>query len=102
MILTASVTVQNKTTTYDSEGMAVDVWTASQTTELMNKQPLAGEIAFKEYGISDAGITNLFFAETSTAAQENGRIVYDSETYSIYRLEKYPRHYEIIVRPVVS
>ena len=102
MRLDISVTIQNKTTTYDSEGIATEVWTASQTTELSNKQPLAGEIAFKEYGISDAGITNLFFFKTSTAAQENGRIVYGTETYDIYRIEKYPNHYEIIVRPVVS
>jgi hypothetical protein len=102
MLLDISVTVQNKTVTYDSEGMAVNVWTASQTTELSNKQPLAGEIAFKEYGISDAGITNLFFFKTSTAAQEGGRIIYGTETYDIYRIEKYQNHYEVIVRPVVS
>ena len=102
MRLDISVTVQNKTVTYDSEGMAVIVWTVSQTTELSNKQPLSGEIAFQEYGISDAGITNLFFFKTSTTAQEGGRIVYGSETYDIYRIEKYPNHYEVIVRPVVS
>lgn len=102
MLLDISVTVQNKTTTYDSEGIAVETWTASQTTEQSNKQPLSGEIAFQEYGISDAGITNLFFFATSTAVQEGGRIVNGIETYSIYRIEKYPNHYEAIVRPVVS
>lgn len=102
MLLDISVTIQNKTTTYDSELMPVEVWTASQTTEQSNKQPLSGEIAFQEYGISDAGITNLFFLRTSTAAQEGGRIVYGSEIYSIYRIEKYGNHYEAIVRPVVS
>lgn len=102
MLLNITVTVQNKTTSYNSEGMSIEVWTASQTTELSNKQPLSGEIAFKEYGISDAGITNLFFLKTSTAAREGGRIVYGSEIYDIYRIEKYPNHYEVIVRPVVS
>lgn len=105
MILTANVTVQSPPTTANTtyvEGIASIVWTASQTAEKMNKQPLSGEIAFKEYGISDAGITNLFFAKTSTAAQENGRIVDDDGTYDIYRVEKYPNHYEIIVRPVVG
>jgi hypothetical protein len=102
MRLTASVTVQNKTTSYDSEGMPIEIWTASQTIELSNKQPLAGEIAFNEYGISDARITNLFFFKTSTTAQESGRIVDDEGTYDIYRIEKYPNHYEVIVRPVVS
>lgn len=102
MLLDISVTVQNKEVTYDAEGIPVIVWTASQTTEKSNKQPLAGEIAFKEYGISDASITNLFFFKTSTSAQEGGRIAYGSETYDIYRIEKYPNHYEVIVRPVVS
>jgi hypothetical protein len=102
MRLDITVTVQNKTTTYDSEGMSVETWTASQTTELSNKQPLSGEIAFAEYGITDAEIRNLFFFKTSTAAQENGRVVYGSEIYDIYRIDKYPNHYEVIVRPVVS
>jgi len=102
MLLNITVTIQNKTTEYDIEGMPIETWTASQTTEKSNKQPLAGEIAFKEYGISDAGITNLFFLKTSTTAQENGRIVDDEGTYDIYRIEKYPNHYEIIVKPVVS
>lgn len=102
MRLTATVTLQIKSTTYDSEGIAVEVWTASQTVEKSNKQPLAGEIAFQEYGISDAGITNLFFMKTNTTAQENGRIVDSDGTYDIYRVEKYPNHYEVIVRPVVS
>jgi Tfp pilus assembly protein FimT len=102
MLLNISVTVQNKTTTYDAEGMPVNVWTASQTTERANKQPLSGEIAFKDYGISDAGVTNLFFVRTSTAAQEGGRIVHGSSTYDIYRVEPYQNHYEVIVRPVVG
>lgn len=102
MILDISVTVQNKITTYDNEGIAVNIWTASQTVERANKQPLSGEIAFQEYGISAAGITNLFFAKTSTAAREGGRIVDSDGTYDIYRIEKYPKHYEIIVKPVVG
>jgi len=102
MLLDISVTVQNKTTSYDAEGMPVNVWTASQTTERANKQPLSGEIAFKDYGISDAGVTNLFFMRASTAAQEGGRIVHSSKTYDIYRIEPYLDHYEVIVRPVVS
>jgi len=102
MLLDITVTVQNKTKTYDAEGMPIEVWTANQTIERANKQPLAGEIAFKEYGISDAGITNLFFMKTSTTAQEGGRIVDDDGTYDIYRIEKYPNHYEVIVKPVVS
>jgi hypothetical protein len=102
MLLDTSVTIQNKTTSYDAEGMPINVWSASQTTERSNKQPLSGEIAFKDYGISDAGITNLFFLKTSSAALENGRIIHGTKTFSIYRIEQFQNHWEAIVRPVVS
>ncbi len=103
MLLDISVTVQNKTTTYGGgEGMPTEIWTASQTTERANKQPLSGEIAYQEYGISDAGITNVFFLEASTAAVENGRIIHDSNTYYICRIEEYDDHHEAIVRPVME
>ena len=106
MLLDITVTVQapptTANTTYDSERISTVVWTASQTTEQSNKQPLSGEIAFQEYGISNAGVTNLFFMKTSTSAQEGGRIIHGSDTYTIHRVEPYPNHYEVIVRPVVD
>jgi hypothetical protein len=106
MLLNISVIVQaapsSANTTYDAEGIPTIAWTASQTTEMSNKQPLSGEIAFKEYGISDAGITNLFFLKTSTTAQEGGRIVHGTDTYDIFRVEQYPNHYEVIVKPLVT
>lgn len=102
MLLDISIIVQEKTTTYDGEGMSIETWTASQTTIDANRQPLGGEIAFKEYGISDAGVTDLFFTSVNTALQTNRRIIDNSETFDIYRVEKYPTHYEIITKPVVS
>ena len=103
MYFDISVTVQappsTANTTYSSEGMATTVWSASQTTEQANKQPLSGEIAFTDYGIVDSGVTNLFFMKTSTTAREGGRIVHGSLVYDIYRAEPYPNHYEVIVRP---
>jgi hypothetical protein len=69
----------------------------------MSKQPLSGEIAYKEYGISDAGVTNIYFTQNATTtAQEGGRIVDSEGTYDVYRIETWPNHYEIIVRPAVS
>jgi len=106
MLLDISVTLQNTpssaNTTYDAEGNPSVTWTASQTTERANKQPLSGEIAFKEYGISDSGITNLFFLKASTVAQEGGKIVDSVGTYDIYRIEKYGNHCEAIVKPVTG
>lgn len=84
------------------EGMPIVNWTASETTESVGKETLTGELAFQEYGISDAAISNLFFAKTSSTAQQEGRIVNGTKTYEIVRVEPYPNHWEIIVRPVVS
>jgi hypothetical protein len=107
MLLDISVTLQSApssaNTTYDAEGYpSAILWTASQTIERANKQPLSGEIVFKEYGISDSGITNLFFLKASTVAQEGGRIVDGVGTYDIYRIEKYGNHCEAIVKPVTG
>jgi hypothetical protein len=101
MLLDRSVIVQNKSITYDSEGGSIEVWTASQTAERANKQPLSGEIAFKEYGITEAGISDLFFMATSTAARESGRLVDSEGTYEIYRIEKYSNHYEVIAKSIM-
>ncbi|MDD5016541.1 MAG: hypothetical protein PHO15_00400 [Eubacteriales bacterium] len=100
MILDTPVSVQRKTTTYDSEGMPVEAW--ASVIERSNKQPLSGEIAFKDYGISDSGVTNLFFLKASTLAIESGRITDNAGTYEIYRIERYPNHCEAIVRPVTE
>jgi len=102
MKLNTSVTVQNQSSSYTVESMASVVWTASQTLEMSNHQPVSGEIAYKEYGISGGGIVDVFFFKTSTTAQEGGRIVDGSDTYDIYRIKKYPNHYEAIAKRVVS
>jgi hypothetical protein len=104
MRLDRTVTVQSPATadvTYDSEGISSKVWTAVQTTEPANRQVLDGELAFKDYGISAAGISNIFFLKTSTSAIESGRII-DDKTYEIVRIEPYQNHIEAIVRPVVG
>ena len=106
MRLTAMVTVQapptTANTTYDSEGISTIIWTASQTTEKGDKQPLSGEVAPYRYGLSESGITNIIFLKSSTTAAEGGRIIHDSETYEIYRLEEFDNHCEALVKPVME
>ena len=102
MLVDISIIIQEKTTIYDNEGIAIETWTASQTTIDANRQPLGGEIAFKEYGISDAGVTDLFFTPINTAVQTNRRIVDNLEIFDVYRVEKFPTHYEVIAKSVVS
>lgn len=106
MRLTANATVQpiptTANTTYDAEGIMSLVWSSNQTTEKVNFQPLSGEIAFQEYGISDAKISNLVFMKKDTVAQEGGRIIYNSITYQVCGKDEFPNHCEVIVKPVVS
>lgn len=101
MILDTSVVVQIVSSSLTSEGVVTQVWTASQTTELTNIQTISGEIAFKQYGISDTGIYTLFFFPTSSSVVNACRIVYGSDTYSVYRVSKYPNHWEVLARLVV-
>ncbi len=102
MFVDTTITVQNKEKTFDTEGMSIEVWTADETLLAANHQPLSGEVAFKEYGISDASLTDLFFTPVHTAVHTNARIIDGSETFDIYRVERFSAHYESICRPVVG
>ncbi len=109
MFVDTTITVQNKDTTFDTEGMSLEVWTANETTLAANHQPLSGEIAYKEYGISDASLTDLFFTPVHTAiatknltAKITVRIIDGSEAFDVYRVEPFSAHYEVICRPVVG
>ena len=102
MYLNTTVTIQAKTTTYDSEGMQVEVWTASQTVESANKQFLSGEDAYKDYGISDAGETWIFFLKSNSVVAKNNRIVDSVGTFDVCAVPPWQNHKEAICRPAVT
>jgi hypothetical protein len=100
MILDKTVIIQSPSTVYDDEGMPTNTWTANQTTIQANIQPLGGELAYKDYGISEAGITKLMFTGVNAVIQAGLRVVNGSKTYNIYSVEEFPTHYECPLKPV--
>jgi len=100
MIKDKQVYVQIASASYTSEAMPSLVWTANQSLKMVNIQPLSGEMAYKDYGISEAGITKLMFCDVDSVFQKGRRIVHGSNTYAIYSVEEFPTHYECPLKPI--
>ena len=95
-----SVEIQSKTTSYDSEGVPTEAWKKAATIQA-DIQPLGGELAERQYGIVEVGITARMFCNPSTDVQLARRAVYDSTTYEIRYVAAYRGHYEVLLRPEV-
>lgn len=93
------VQIQAKTTGYDDIGMPIETWETVATIQA-DIQPLGGELAQKEYGIVETGITSRMFCNPSDAVQL-ARRVHDGNTYEIRHVAAYRGHYEVLLRPVV-
>lgn len=95
-----TVEIQSKTTSYDSEGVPTESWSKAATIQA-DIQPLGGELAQKEYGIVETGITMRMFCNPSDAVQLARRVVCDSTTYEIRHVADYRGHMEVLLRPVI-
>jgi head-tail adaptor len=95
-----SVEVQSKTTSYDSEGVPTESWKKAATIRA-DIQPLGGELAERQYGIVETGITSRMFCNPSDAVQLARRVVHDSRNYEIRYVAAYRGHMEILLRPEV-
>ena len=100
MKLPCSVQIQSKTTDYDEEGIPIETWTTAATIQA-DIQPLGGELAERQYGIVETGITSRMFCNPSTDVQLARRVVYDSTTYEIRHVAAYRGHLEVLLRPVM-
>jgi SPP1 family predicted phage head-tail adaptor len=98
--LPCSVEIQSKTTDYDSEGVPTESWSKAATIQA-DIQPLGGELAERQYGIVETGITSRMFCNPSTDVQLARRVVYDSTTYEIRHVADYRDHMEVLLRPVI-
>ena len=97
MILDSTVTLQTKTSSQDSEGMTVEVWTANNTAILANIQSNnKTQIYQKEYAFSDASYEFIIFTEVNASITVGKRIVDGSDSYDIMRVVKWQNHYEVI------
>lgn len=95
-----SVEIQAKTTGYDDEGIPTQTWDTVATIRA-DIQPLGGELAQKEYGIVETGITARMFCNPSNAVQLARLVVYDGNTYEIRHVAAYRGHMEVLLRPVM-
>ena len=106
MILDRSVTLQVRTSadiTFDTEGMAVEVWTANNTTIKVNRQPISGELESAMFGLNKAPFKDVYFSKVNTTITEGtSRIIDGTSTFDILKVKKYGNHYEIIVSEVVE
>lgn len=96
MILDNLATLKSKTTTYDSEGMPIDVWTANNTSIFVNIQAkdespyIVGQVSN-----FDDNEKYIIFARKNTSITKGKRIEYDGDTYEITRVKKWGTHYEL-------
>lgn len=98
--LPCSVEIQSKTTSYDSEGVPTESWSKAATIQA-DIQPLGGELAERQYGIVEVGITARMFCNPSNAVQLARLVVYDGNTYEIRHVAAYRGHMEVLLRPVM-
>lgn len=94
------VQIQTKVTGYDDIGMPIETWETVATIQA-DIQPLGGELAQREYGIVETGITSRMFCNPSDAVQLARRVVYDGNTYEIRHVAAYRGHMEVLLRPVI-
>ena len=95
-----TVEIQSKTTNYDDEGIPIETWTTAATIQA-DIQPLGGELAERQYGIVETGITARMFCNPSDTVQLARRVVHDGKTYEIRYVAAYRGHYEVLLRPEV-
>ncbi len=100
MNLPDKVEIQDDTVSYDSEGVASQTWSAVDTIQ-GDVQPFGGELAYKQYGITEAGITKRMFCEVNANVQMGRRaVVNDTEIYEIRYVAAFRNHYEVLLKPV--
>lgn len=95
MILDSTITLQAKTTSYDSEGMPVDIWATSAYIRANIQPNNKSHYFIKEYSNSDASYEFVIFTEVNSLITVGKRLVDGSDTYDIMRVQKWPNHYEV-------
>lgn len=95
-----SVQIQAKATSYDDEGIPIETWQTVATIQA-DIQPMGGELAERQYGIVETGITFRMFCNSPDAVQLARQVVHDGKTYEIRHVAAYRGHMEVLLRPVI-
>lgn len=94
------VEIQKKTISYDGEGIPAQSWSKAESIRA-DVQPLGGELAERQYGIVETGITARMFCNPSDEVQTGRRVVHDGKTYEVRYVPPLRGHMEVLLRPVL-
>ena len=94
-----SVLVKAKSVSYSDIGLPTESWGTGSSIQA-DIQPMGGEIAERQYGIIETGITSRMFCNPSDDVQQGSRVVHGTEVYEIRHVARYRGHYEVLLRGV--
>lgn len=102
MILSETITVQNKTETRDDEGVLIASWATFKSGVAASVQPAAlTSIDATAWGVTDlAANAKKIFIYRDTSISELMRIVAWDGTYEVRGINHWPIHTEILAIPV--
>lgn len=91
--------LQEQSVMSDNEGIAENLWTTVYTF-WADVRPIGGEIAFRQYGITDEDITKRVYCRPYSKIKAGSRVVHGENIYEISYVADYPDHYEVLLRSV--
>ena len=94
-----SVLVKAKSVSYSDIGLPTESWGTGSSIQA-DIQPIGGEIAERQYGIIETGITARMFCNPSDDVQAGSRVEHGTEVYEIRHVARYRGHYEVLLRGV--
>lgn len=94
-----TVLVKAKTVSYSDIGLPTESW-GTGTSIQADIQPIGGEIAQRDYGVVETGITARMFCDPSDDVKTGSRVEHGSDIYEIRHVARYRGHYEVLLRGV--
>jgi head-tail adaptor len=95
-----AVLVKAKTVSYSDIGLPTESWGTGSSIQA-DIQPIGGEIAERQYGIIETGITARMFCNPSDDVQAGSRVEHGSDIYEIRHVARYRGHIEALLRGVI-
>ena len=93
------VKVLEASTTLDAERYSVTTYSEIETLTDVDKQKLSGEIAEREYGITDRGIKYLLVIFGDTAMENNSKLQIGTDIYEARFVDPLGGHTEAVIMP---
>jgi len=97
-----TVKVLEANTSIDSEAYENNTYSIIETLTKVDKQPLSGEIASKEYGVTEAGIDYLLIITESTVMKNNSKLKINGDFYEVKAFVDWNIHTEAVIIPALD